>query len=132
MNNKEIKSLLEEIFFEDFWEIDTIESIIFLRKINKLNRKISFCKIHKDQKFIPDDNDRDIWKLSFFPLGTDNMTMDIPQLDTAGFLLLFKEKALQSFELQERLDDFWRDVKLMKSDPIKILREHKLNKLGIK
>ncbi len=131
MNNKEIKSLLEEIFFEDFWEIDTMESIIFIRKnSNKLNRKISFCKIHNG-KYKRDDDDIDIWKLSFFPLGSDNITMDIPKLDMVGFLLLFKEKVKQSFEIQEMLNDFWSDIKLMQSDPSKILREHKLNKLGI-
>ena len=141
MNSQEIKSLFEEVFFEDEWEIK--ESIIsrygndwpifyLKRQSDKLKSKVACCKIHN--YCIGTTIIDDIWELV---LDTDirmiipGTSIDAKVVDSKAFVSLFKEKVEEYFKIKEMKVDFNRDINLMKNDPNKIVREYKLNKLGI-
>ena len=146
MKSQEIKSLFEEVFFEDKWEIKEFTGrrlgkdcpfFHIKRQSDRLKRKIACCKLYNYAEpgsvvTILDD----VWELSL-----DDITMIIPGTSTERnpkdvgdpkvFVNLFKEKIEEYFKIKEMEDSFNNDISLMKNNPVKIIRDYKLNKLGI-
>lgn len=144
MNGNEIKSLFEDVFFEDKYEISESTKIkygnnlpiFYLKRYSdKIKRNIACLVIHN--YIIGTTIIDDVWEVV---LDTD-IQMVIPGTsinrnpkdvgDSKAFVYLLKEKIEEYFRIKEMKDNFNKDIQLMKKDPIKIIREFKLNKMGI-
>lgn len=144
MNGYEIKSLFEEVFFEDRYEI--IEStkikygnvlpLFYLKRYSdRLKCKISCMVIHN--YIIGTTIVDDAWEI----ILENDITILIPGTsikrnpkdvgDTKAFVNLLKEKVEEYFRIKEIKDNFNKDIRLMKTDPIKIIRDYKLKNILI-
>lgn len=151
MKSQEIKSLFEEVFFEDKWEISESTKnrygkdcpfFYIKRQSDRLKSKIACCKLYNyaapgySNNFPVVTILDDVWELSL-----DDIIMIIPGTSTERnpkdvgdpkvFVNLFKEKIEEYFKIKEMKDSFNNDISLMKNNPIKIIRDYKLNRLGI-
>ena len=145
MNADEIKSLLEEVFFEEEYKIAGSEYIRYNMSLKRFYVKCYSDKLNGHFPMIVIENliigttiVEDVWEMNW-TLPKQNYHMNIPGTSTKrnpndvgdpkAFLMLSKEK-LKDILLINRLNEkLMSDIKEMDKNPTAIVRDFKLKNI---
>ena len=145
MTADEIKSLLEEVFFEDEYEIGEINYFKYHIPLKRFYVKCYSEKMSKRMTMLVVDNYiigttivEDVWQITW-TLPKQNYYMNIPGTSTKrnpkdvgdpkSFLMLSKEKLKDVILINEMNRRLMEDMGRMKDEPTEIVRDFKLNKI---
>ena len=145
MNNVELKSLLEEVFFEDEYKITESEYIRYNINLSRLYVKCyskrlnaHFSKIVIKNYIMGTTIVEDMWQMTW-SLPKQNYYMIIPGTstkrnpsdvgDTKSFLMLSKEKLKDVILIEEMSRIIMDDMNRMVNEPTEIVRDFKLKKI---
>ena len=145
MNADEIKSLLEEVFFEEEYEIGEINYFKYHNPLKRFYIKCYSEKMKKRMTMLVVDNYiigttivEDVWQITW-TLPKQNYYMNIPGTSTKrnprdvgdpkSFLMLSKEKLKDVILINEMNRRLMEDMGRMKDEPTTIVRDFKLKKI---
>jgi hypothetical protein len=145
MNADEIKSLLEEVFFEEEYEIGEINYFKYDNPLKRFYIKCYSEKMKKRMTMLVVDNYiigttivEDVWQITW-TLPKQNYYMNIPGTSTKrnprdvgdpkSFLMLSKEKLKDVILINEMNRRLMEDMGRMKDEPTTIVRDFKLKKI---
>jgi len=145
MNADEIKSLLEEVFFEEEYEIGEINYFKYDSPLKRFYIKCYSEKMKKRMTMLVVDNYiigttivEDVWQITW-TLPKQNYYMNIPGTSTKrnprdvgdpkSFLMLSKEKLKDVILINEMNRRLMEDMGRMKDEPTTIVRDFKLKKI---
>jgi len=145
MTADEIKSLLEEVFFEDEYKIGESEYIRYNMNLSRLFVKCYserlngyYTKIIIENYIMGTTIVEDMWEMKW-SLPKQNYYMLIPGTskkrnqndvgDTKSFLILSKEKLKDIILIEEMNRILIEDMGRMKDGPTEIIRDFKLNNI---
>ena len=147
MTSDEIKSLLQEVFFEDEYEVSEIEYEKYKEPLKRFYLKVYSEKLKHHTPMITIENYvigttivQDVWEM-IWSLPHQNYYMNIPGTSTKrnpkdvgdpkAFLMMSKEKLKDILLINKLNNNLMSDMKNMKEDSIRLIRDYKLNNLGI-
>ena len=145
MTADEIKSLLEEVFFEEEYKICDVDYVKYEHKLKRIFVKCYSEKLNKHMAMLVVDNYiigttivEDVWQITW-SLPNQNYYMNIPGTSTKrnpkdvgdpkSFLMLSKEKLKDVILINEMNRRLMEDMGRMKDEPTEIVRDFKLNKI---
>ena len=146
MNSTELKSLLEEVFFEDKYSISEIEYEKYNEELVRFYIKVYSKKLSKHMPVITIESFiigtticKDIWKMTW-SLPNQDYYMRIPGTsydrypkdigDPKSFLMLSKEKINDILLINELNNNLLNDMKEMSQNSNSIIRVFKLKQIG--
>ena len=153
MTSDEIKSLLQEVFFEDEYEVSEIEYEKYKEPLKRFYLKVYSEKLKRHTPMITIENYvigttivHDVWEM-IWSLPNQNYYMNIPGTslflgtstkrnpkdvgDPKAFLMMSKEKLKDILLINKLNNNLMSDMKNMKEDSTRLIRDYKLNNLGI-
>lgn len=145
MNADEMKSLLEEVFFEDEYRIAEksykkydVEVICFNLKVYSEKLKRHMVEMVIENYIIGTTICDDVWEMTW-SLPKQNYYMKIPGTSTKrnpkdvgdpkAFLMLSKEKLKDILLMRMMNKNLMSDLKGMKENPMEMVRDFKLKKI---
>lgn len=145
MNAYEIKSLFEEVFFEEEYEICDADYVKYAHSLKRIYVKCYSEKLNKHMTMLVVDNYsigttivEDVWQITW-TLPNQNYYMNIPGTSTKrnpkdvgdpkSFLMLSKQKLKDVLLINEMNRRLMEDMKRMDKEPIEIVRDFKIDKL---
>jgi hypothetical protein len=150
MISHEIKSLLEEIFFEEEYQISGGKNIGATFGIiehpfigchgGRENFSRFYVKVYSEklkhhtpmiriENYVTENIIReDVWEM-IWTLPDQNYYMKIPVGDPKAFLMISKEKLKDILLIQKLKDNLISDMTNMRQKPIELIRDFKLNNL---
>ena len=145
MTSDEIKSLLQEVFFEDKYEISETTNLHIDK--NKFYLKVYSEKLGHHTPMITIENYtigrnivQDVWEM-VWNLPNQKYYTNIPGTSTKrnpkdvgdpkAFLMMSKEKLKDILLINKLNNNLMSDMKNMSEDSIRLIRDYKLNNLGI-
>lgn len=145
MNADEMKSLLEEVFFEDEYRIAEknykkydVEVISFNLKVYSEKLKRHIIEMVIENYIIGTTICDDVWEMTW-SLPKQNYYMKIPGTSTKrnpkdvgdpkAFLMLSKEKLKDILLMRMMNKNLMSDLKGMKENPMEMVRDFKLKKI---
>ena len=145
MTADEIKSLLEEVFFEEEYKISDADYVKYEHKLKRIYVKCYSEKLNKHVSMLWIDNliigttiVEDVWQITW-ALPNQNYYMKIPGTsvernpkdvgDTKSFLMLSKQKLKDVLLINELNRKLMEDMRRMDKEPIEIVRDFKLNNI---
>lgn len=145
MNADEMKSLLEEVFFEDEYRIAEksykkydVEVICFNLKVYSEKLKRHIVEMVIENYIIGTTICDDVWEMTW-SLPKQNYYMKIPGTSTKrnpkdvgdpkAFLMLSKEKLKDILLMRMMNKNLMSDLKGMKENPMEMVRDFKLKKI---
>jgi hypothetical protein len=145
MTGDEIKSLLEEVFFEDEYEISDVDYVKYEQKLKRIFVKCYSEKLNKHMTMLVVDNliigttiVEDVWQITW-TLPNQNYYMKIPGTstkrnpkdvgDSKSFLMLSKQKLKDVILINEMNRRLMEDMRRMDKEPTEIVRDFKLNNI---
>ena len=145
MTSDEIKSLLEQVFFEDEYEVSEKEyekykerfKIFYLKVYSeKLNAHITMITIKNHT--IGTTIVNDVWQM-IWSLPDQNYYMSIPGTstkrnskdvgDTKSFLMISKERLKDILLINKLNSNLMSNMKSMNEDSMNVIRDFKINNL---
>ena len=143
MTSDEIKSLLQEVFFEDKYEISETTNLHIDK--NKFYLKVYSEKLGHHTPMITIENYtigrnivQDVWEM-VWNLPNQKYYTNIPGTSTKrnpkdvgdpkAFLMISKEKLNDILLINKLNSDLMSDMKNMKEDSLKVIRDFKINNL---
>ncbi len=145
MNADEMKSLLEEVFFEDEYRIAgknykkyDVEVICFNLKVYSEKLKRYIIEMVIENYIIGTTICDDVWEMTW-SLPKQNYYMKIPGTSTKrnpkdvgdpkAFLMLSKEKLKDILSMRMMNKNLMSDLKGMKENPMEMVRDFKLKNI---
>ena len=131
MNADEIRSLLEEVFFEEEYEIGEQEYERRGQPLMRLYVKHYSERLKRHMPMIGIENNAivdDVWQMTW-ALATQKYSMKIPNANARTFLMLAKEKLKDILTINRMSEKLLSDMREMDKNPDAILRDFKLNRL---
>lgn len=145
MNADEMKSLLEEVFFEDEYRISEknykkydVEVICFNLKVYSEKLKRHIIEMVIENYIIGTTICDDVWEMTW-SLPKQNYYMKIPGTSTKrnpkdvgdpkAFLMLSKEKLKDILSMRMMNKNLMSDLKGMKENPMEMVRDFKLKNI---
>jgi hypothetical protein len=145
MNADEMKSLLEEVFFEDEYRISEknykkydVEVICFNLKVYSEKLKRHMIEMVIENYIIGTTICDDVWEMTW-SLPKQNYYMKIPGTSTKrnpkdvgdpkAFLMLSKEKLKDILSMRMMNKNLMSDLKGMKENPMEMVRDFKLKNI---
>jgi hypothetical protein len=145
MNADEIKSLLEEVFFEEEYKIAVSEYVKYNLSLKRFYVKCYSKKLNNHSTMIVIENYiigttivEDVWQINW-SLPKQNYYMTIPGTSTKrnpndvgdpkSFLMLTKEKMNDILLINKLNEKLMSDMKEMDKNPTKIVRDFKLKNI---
>ena len=145
MNADEMKSLLEEVFFEDEYRISEknykkydVEVICFNLKVYSEKLKRHMIEMVIENYIIGTTICDDVWEMTW-SLPKQNYYMKIPGTSTKrnpkdvgdpkAFLMLSKEKLKDILLMRMMNKNLMSDLKGMKENPMELVRDFKLKNI---
>jgi hypothetical protein len=145
MNADEMKSLLEEVFFEDEYRIAEknykkydVEVICFNLKVYSEKLKRHMIEMVIENYIIGTTICDDVWEMTW-SLPKQNYYMKIPGTSTKrnpkdvgdpkAFLMLSKEKLKDILSMRMMNKNLMSDLKGMKENPMEMVRDFKLKNI---
>lgn len=146
MNSTELKSLLEEVFFEDKYSISEIEYEKYNEELVRFYIKVYSEKLSKHIPVITVESFiigtticKDVWEMTWSLPNHRNYYMKIPGTsikrnpkdvgDSKGFLMLSKEKINDILLINELNNNLLNDMKEMSQNSNSIIRDFKLKQI---
>jgi hypothetical protein len=147
MTSDEIKSLLEEVFFEDEYEISEKEYEKYKQSLKRFYLKVYSEKLKHHTPMITIEKYvigniilDDVWEM-IWSLPHQSYYMNIPGTSTKrnpkdvgdpkAFLMMSKEKLKDILLINKLNSNLMSDMKNMKEDSTRVIRDFKLNNLVI-
>lgn len=147
MTSDEIKSLLQEVFFEDEYEVSEKEYEKYKQPLKRFYLKVYSEKLKHHTPMIVIENYiigntivDDVWEM-IWSLPHQNYYMKIPGTSTKRnpkdvgdptvFLMISKEKLKDILLINKLNSNLMSDMKNMSEDSTRVIRDFKLNNLEI-
>ena len=147
MTSDEIKSLLQEVFFEDEYEVSEKEYEKYKQPLKRFYLKVYSENLKHHTPMLIVDNYiigttivEDVWQITW-SLPNQNYYMNIPGTSTKrnpkdvgdpkAFLMISKEKLKDILLINKLNSNLMSDMKNMKEDSTRVIRDFKLNNLVI-
>jgi helix-turn-helix protein len=147
MTSYEIKSLLQEVFFEDEYEVSEKEYDRYEQSLKRFYLKVYSEKLKNHTSMIIIENYvignlilDDVWEM-IWSLPNQNYYMKIPGTSTKrnpkdvgdpkAFLMISKEKLKDILLINKLNSNLMSDMKNMSEDSTRVIRDFKLNNLEI-
>jgi len=147
MNTNELRELLNEVFFEDKYEITETDYTKYDEDLVRFNVKVYSKKMNKHMTMIVIHNYiigtticKDLWIMDW-SLPNQNYYMRIPGTsykrntkdvgDPKYFLMLSKDKMNDILLINELNNNLISDMREMDKNPMTMTRDYKLKNLGI-
>ena len=147
MTSDEIKSLLQEVFFEDEYEVSEKEYEKYEQPLKRFYLKVYSEKLKHHTPMISITNYvigttivDDVWEM-IWSLPHQSYYMNIPGTSTKrnpkdvgdpkAFLMISKEKLKDILLINKLNSNLMSDMKNMKEDSTRVIRDFKLNNLVI-
>ena len=145
MTSDEIKSLLQEVFFEDEYEVSEKEYEKYKQPLKRFYLKVYSENLKHHTPMLVVDNYiigttivEDVWQITW-TLPNQNYYMKIPGTSTKrnpkdvgdpkSFLMLSKQKLKDVILINEMNRRLMEDMRRMDKEPIEIVRDFKLNNI---
>lgn len=147
MNTNELRELLNEVFYEDKYEIGETDYTKYDEDLVRFNVKVYSKKMSKHMTMIVIENYiigtticKDVWQM-IWSLPQQNYYMKIPGTsyernpkdvgDPRYFLMLSKDKINDILLINKLNNNLINDMKEMDKNPMTMTRDYKLKELGV-